>query len=280
MRVACVQLNAGAPVDDVLETAEKLVERAARGGAELVALPEKWNGVGPPERLLEIAEPLDGPSVTAMRGWAKRLGIMLSGGSISERVVGDHRIRNLALVISTAGEVVARYRKVHMFDVELDGRTVRESDTDAPGDRRVTCDIAGWRVGLTICYDLRFPELYRALASDGADLFTVPSGFMLHTGRDHWEVLLRARAIENGAYVMAANQHGLWGENRMLGRSMIVDPWGIVVANAGDGDGVCFADLDPRRVGQARQQIPALVHRRPHVYAARPTKSDRAESRE
>ncbi|MCD6728150.1 MAG: carbon-nitrogen hydrolase family protein [Solirubrobacteraceae bacterium] len=267
-------------MDDVLETAEKLVERAARGGAELVALPEKWNGVGPPERLLEIAEPLDGPSVTAMRGWAKRLGIMLSGGSISERVVGDHRIRNLALVISTAGEVVARYRKVHMFDVELDGRTVRESDTDAPGDRRVTCDIAGWRVGLTICYDLRFPELYRALASDGADLFTVPSGFMLHTGRDHWEVLLRARAIENGAYVMAANQHGLWGENRMLGRSMIVDPWGIVVANAGDGDGVCFADLDPRRVGQARQQIPALVHRRPHVYAARPTKSDRAESRE
>ena len=149
----------------------------------------------------------------------------------------------------------------------VDGREVRESASDRPGDELVVADIGGWPVGLTVCYDLRFPELYRALAVAGAQAFTVPAGFMLHTGRDHWEVLLRARAIENGAYVIAPNQHGSWDGNRMFGRSMIVDPWGVVIANAGDGDGVCIADLEPGRVAAMRAQLPVLTHRRPDVYA-------------
>ena len=153
-----------------------------------------------------------------------------------------------------------------MFDVEVDGRAVRESDTDRPGEELTIAELGGWQVGLTVCYDLRFPELYRALAVAGAEVFTVPAGFMLHTGRDHWEILLRARAIENGAYVIAPNQHGSWDGNRMFGRSMIIDPWGVVIANASDGDGICVADIEPARVDAARRQLPVLQHRRPEVY--------------
>ena len=267
VRAACVQLNGGAPLDHVLETAERLVRRAAAGGADLVVLPEKWNAIGSKAHMLAAAEALDGPTTHAMRGWARALGVGLIGGSISERVEGDERIRNLSLAIDREGAVVASYRKLHMFDVVLDGREVRESASDRPGDELVVADIGGWPVGLTVCYDLRFPELYRALAVAGAQAFTVPAGFMLHTGRDHWEVLLRARAIENGAYVIAPNQHGSWDGNRMFGRSMIVDPWGVVIANAGDGDGVCIADLEPGRVAAMRAQLPVLTHRRPDVYA-------------
>jgi predicted amidohydrolase len=216
--------------------------------------------------MLAAGEAADGPTTTAMREWSRRLGLWLVGGSISERLEGEDRIRNLSLAFDPAGDLVAAYRKLHMFDVEVDGREVRESATDRPGDEVVTCELAGWPVGLTICYDLRFPELYRALAVAGAELFTVPAGFMLHTGRDHWEVLLRARAIENGAFVVAPNQHGSWDGSRMFGRSLIVDPWGIVIANAGDGDGVCVADLDPARVAAARRSLPVLQHRRPDVY--------------
>jgi predicted amidohydrolase len=203
-----------------------------------------------------------------MAGWARTHGIWLVGGSISERIAGDERIRNLSLAFDPAGVIAGAYRKLHMFDVELDGRDVRESSSDAPGNELVIAPVLGLPVGLTICYDLRFPELYRALALRGAEAFTVPAGFMLHTGRDHWEVLLRARAIENGAYVLAPNQHGAWDGNRMFGRSLIVDPWGVVIANAGDGEGICIADLDAGRVAAARRQLPVLANRRPDVYGS------------
>jgi predicted amidohydrolase len=265
---ACVQLNGSGSLDDVLALAEGLVARAAARGAELVVLPEKWNAIGPRERMLAAGEPIDGRTVTAMSGWARRLGVWIIGGSISEHVDGDDRIRNLSLAIDPEGDVVAAYRKLHMFDVEVDGREIRESATDRPGDELVVADIAGWPAGLTVCYDLRFPELYRSLAVMGAQLLTVPAGFMLHTGRDHWEVLLRARAIENACYVVAPNQHGSWDGNRMFGRSLIIDPWGIVVANAGDGDGICLAELDPTRVAHARRSLPVLANRRPDVYGA------------
>jgi predicted amidohydrolase len=265
-RAACVQLNGSAPLDDVLANAERLVARAVSFGASLVVLPEKWNAVGPPERMLEAAEPLDGPAVTAMRGFARSHGIWLVGGSISERVEGDERIRNLSLTFDPSGEIVAAYRKIHMFDVELPGGAIRESASDRPGDELVVTDVGGWPVGLTVCYDLRFCELYRSLALLGAEAFTVPAGFTLHTGRDHWEVLLRARAIENGAYVIAPNQHGSWDRVAMFGRSLIADPWGVVVASAGDGDGVCVADLDPARVERARAALPVLAQRRPDLY--------------
>jgi deaminated glutathione amidase len=266
LRAACVQLNAARPLDDVLALAERLVERAVAFGANLVVLPEKWNAIGPPARMLAAAEDRDGPTVAAMSAWARRHGIWLVGGSISERLPDEERIRNLSLAFDPAGDIVAAYRKLHMFDVEVDGRAVRESATDRPGDELVIAELGGWSVGLTVCYDLRFGDLYRALALRGAEAFTVPAGFMLHTGRDHWDVLLRARAIENGAYVIAPNQHGSWDKNRMFGRSMIVDPWGVVIANAGDGDGVCVADLDAARVEAARRQLPVLKHLRPDVY--------------
>ncbi len=266
LRAACVQLNAARPLDDTLALAERLVERAVASGATLVVLPEKWNAIGPAARMLAAAEQMDGPTVAAMRGWARLHGIWLVGGSISERLDGEDRIRNLSLAFDPAGTIVGAYRKLHMFDVEVDGRQVRESATDRPGDEVVIASLRGWQVGLTICYDLRFPELYRALALVGAEVFTVPAGFMLHTGRDHWEVLLRARAIENGAYVIAPNQHGSWDGNRMFGRSLIVDPWGVVIANAGDGDGVCVAEIDPARVDAARRQLPVLAHVRPEIY--------------
>jgi predicted amidohydrolase len=262
LRAACVQLNAARPLDDVLATAAGLVERAAASGATLVVLPEKWNAIGPKERMLEAGEDLSGPTATAMQGWAAEHGIWLVGGSISERLDGENRIRNLSLAFDPAGSLVAAYRKLHMFDVEVDGRAVRESSTDRPGDELVIADLAGWPIGLTVCY----PELYRILAIRGARVFTVPAAFTVPTTRDHWEVLLRARAIENGAYVIAPNQHGSWDGNRMFGRSMIVDPWGVVIANASDGDGICVADLEPARVDAARRQLPVLQHRRPEVY--------------
>ena len=238
LRAACVQLNAARPLDDVLATAGDLVERAAASGATLVVLPEKWNAIGPKERMLEAGEDLTGPTVAAMQGWAREHGIWLVGGSISERLEGENRIRNLSLAFDPAGSLVASLPQApHVRRRGRRPRGARVEHRPAGRGARRSPSSRGWQVGLTVCYDLRFPELYRALAVAGAEVFTVPAGFMLHTGRDHWEILLRARAIENGAYVIAPNQHGSWDGNRMFGRSMIIDPWGVVIANASDGDG-------------------------------------------
>jgi predicted amidohydrolase len=266
MRVACVQMNADRPLDDTLATAERLVAEAAGRGAELVALPEKWNGTGNAARMLEVAEPLDGRTATAMASWARQHGVWLLGGSISERVAGDDKIRNTSVAFDPDGDPVAAYRKIHLFDVDLPTGSVRESDSERPGEEAVLTQIAGWPVGLTICYDLRFPELYRALALAGAELVTVPAGFTKETGRDHWEVLLRARAIENQCYVVAPNQHGPWNGSPTFGRSMIVDPWGLVLASAGDGEGICVAELDRERVRAVRSAIPSLANRQPGAY--------------
>jgi len=265
--VACVQLCSDAPVADNLERAERHVRRAAARGAELIALPEKFQRTGTAEQLREAAEPADGPTATAVAGWARELGVAILAGSISERVPGDEKIRNLSLAFDAEGRCVAAYRKVHLFDVDLPGATYRESDSDRAGDELATAELCDWRVGLTICFDLRFPELYRALALDGAELLAVPSGFALQTGRDHWEVLLRARAIENACFVIAPDQHGLWAGKPTFGRSLIVDPWGTVVANAGDGEGICLAELDRARLREVRRAVPALASRRPDVYA-------------
>jgi predicted amidohydrolase len=266
MRIACVQMNADHPLDDLLETAERLIGEAAARGCDVVVLPEKWNGTGDAAHMIAIAEPLDGRTVTAMSAWARRHGIWLVGGSISELVDGDEKIRNTSVVLDPDGEPTASYRKVHLFDVDLPTGPVRESDSERPGEEAVLTHVAGWPVGLTICYDLRFPELYRALALAGAELLTVPAGFTRETGRDHWEVLLRARAIENGAYVVAPNQYGPWNGSPTFGRSMIVDPWGLVLASAGDGEGICVAELDRERVRTVRARIPSLANRQPGAY--------------
>jgi len=266
MRAAVVQMNSTAEVSRNLEVAERLVRVAARDGADLVVLPEKWNLLGAGEDLRAGAEPLDGPSISAACRWAGELGIAIVAGSFAERGDGEKAF-NTSVLIDAGGEVVATYRKIHMFDVDVGGVAYRESDDEAPGDEAVVAECDGLELGLTVCYDLRFPELYRILAVRGARAFTVPSAFTAHTGRDHWEVLLRARAIENQAFVIAAGQFGKAPPRYdSYGRSMIVDPWGIVLAIAADGEGVATADLDLAAQERIRLALPSLANRRPHAY--------------
>jgi predicted amidohydrolase len=267
LRVACVQINSSTSKADNLERMEPLVARAAATGADLVLLPEKWNGLGSHEALLDVAEPLDGgETVDAMRSWARTHGITLVGGSIVERREGREKLSNTCPVYDPEGELVAVYRKIHMFDVEVGGVVYRESDSEEPGEGLASHEVEGWQLGLTVCYDLRFPELYRILAVEGAELITVPAAFTLHTGKDHWELLLRARAVENQCFVAAANQWGVVNGKASYGRSSIVDPWGVVLAQAPDEDCVISAELDRAHMERIRSSLPALANRQPAAY--------------
>ena len=267
MRVAVIQLNSTPDKDSNLERAARLVAQAARSGAELVALPEKWKLLGKPEDLLAGAEPLDGPTLQAVAGWARELGISVLAGSIAERVEGEDRLYNTSCLIDEDGALVARYRKIHLFDVDVGGVSYRESAHEQPGEEIVLTPAAGVELGLTVCYDLRFPELYRILAVRGARAVTVPSAFTLATGRDHWDVLLRARAIENQVFVIAPNQVGSAAPNySSYGRSAIVDPWGVVLAQAPDRECFVSAELDFERQEEIRRSLPSLANRRPAAY--------------
>jgi predicted amidohydrolase len=266
LRAAVVQLNSNNDKARNLEAAERLVRAAAAGGAELVALPEKWNLLAGGEELLAGAEPLDGPSLGAARGWARELGIHLLAGSISEQ--GGDRAFNTSVLIGPDGEDLAVYRKIHMFDVDVGGVAYRESDHEEAGTEIVTAALGDTVLGLSVCYDLRFPELYRILAVRGARVVTVPSAFTLATGRDHWEVLLRARAIENQAFVLAPNQVGEAPPHfSSYGRSAIVDPWGVVLATAPDEECFAAAELDFAAQDRVRESLPSLANRRPQAYA-------------
>ena len=266
MRVAAAQLNSTDDRTRNLATAERLVRAAAADGAELVALPEKWNLLAGGEALLAAAEPLDGPSLEAARGWARELGIHLLAGSICER--GEEAAFNTSVLIGPEGSDVAAYRKIHMFDVEVGGVSYRESEYERAGEEIVTAPVGDLELGLSVCYDLRFPELYRILALRGARLIAVPSAFTLATGRDHWEVLLRARAVENQAFVLAPNQYGeAPPHHSSFGRSAIVDPWGTVLATAPDGECFIAADIDLAAQDRIRDSLPSLANRRPQAYA-------------
>jgi len=266
MRVAAAQLNSTDDRTRNLATAERLVRAAAADGAELVALPEKWNLLAGGEALLAAAEPLDGPSLEAARGWARELGIHLLAGSICER--GEEAAFNTSVLIGPDGSDVAAYRKIHMFDVEVGGVSYRESEYERAGEEIVTAPVGDLELGLSVCYDLRFPELYRILALRGARLIAVPSAFTLATGRDHWEVLLRARAVENQAFVLAPNQYGeAPPHHSSFGRSAIVDPWGTVLATAPDGECFIAADIDLEAQDRIRDSLPSLANRRPQAYA-------------
>lgn len=266
MRAAAVQLNSTNEKARNLEAAERLVRAAAADGAELVALPEKWNLLAGGEELLAGAESLDGPTLTAARGWARELGIHLLAGSISER--GAEKAFNTSVLIGPGGEDIAVYRKIHMFDVDVGGVAYRESDHEEPGAEIVTAPLGELLAGLTVCYDLRFPELYRILTLRGAEVIAVPAAFTLKTTRDHWEVLVRARAIENQVFMVAPNQIGSHpGGLRSGGRSLIVDPWGVVLAGAPDVETAIVADLDPEGLREVRRALPALTHRRPSAYS-------------
>ncbi|MGA9762945.1 MAG: carbon-nitrogen hydrolase family protein [Gaiellaceae bacterium] len=268
LRIACVQLGAGADKAANLEKAERLVSRAVSLGAELIVLPEKWNLVGGSEVLHEGAETLErGESVRAMAGWAKEHGVVLVGGSIAERREGREKLSNTSLVFDAKGEPIARYRKLHLFDVEVGGTIYRESESEEPGDEVVLCEAGGWKIGLSICYDLRFPELYRLLALAGAELVTLPANFTLRTGMAHWHTLLRARAIENALYVAAPGQIGEPMPGRpSYGHSLVVDPWGTVLVEAPDRETVVVAELERSSVAAIRSRLPVLAQRRSDVY--------------
>ena len=267
MRVACVQLNSRADVAENVRVALGLVEEAAAAGARLIVLPETWTCKGDHAAIAASAEPLDGPSTSALATLAARLGVFVLAGSIYESVPGEERFANASVLIGPDGSQLAVYRKIHLFDAEVAGTVYRESDELIPGDKLVTAEVDGLPVGLTICYDLRFPELYRALALAGARLLFVPAAFTAASGALHWEVLLRARAIENGCFVLAADQVGEHLPGRAcFGHSMIVDPRGTVLAECEDGPGYCVADLDLALVDTVREQLPVLRHRVPVVY--------------
>jgi deaminated glutathione amidase len=271
MRAACVQFQARPEKAQNIADMAPLVARAAGLGADVVLLPEKWNAWLDGPALRDQAEQLDhGPTVAAMSDWARTHRVNLIGGSIAILADDGGRVTNVSIAYDRDGNRVAAYTKIHLFDVDVGGISYRESDGTAPGSEPVVCDLDGVRIGLTVCYDLRFPELYRALAlAGGATVLTVPSNFTLVTGMAHWEVLLRARAIENQAFVLATGQHGYPGGQRKpsYGHSMIVDPWGTVLAQAPEGDGVIAADLDMAALADIRERLPALRHRRAGAYA-------------
>jgi predicted amidohydrolase len=267
VRVAAVQLNSNGDKQRNLAAAERLVREAARAGAEFIALPEKWNLLAGGEELVAGAELLDGPSLSAARGWAADHGVHLLAGSISERGGEGERASNTSVLIDPDGEDVAVYRKIHMFDVDAGGVSYRESEHERPGEEPVVASLGELTLGMTVCYDLRFPELFRILALRGARVIAVPSAFTLATGRDHWEVLLRARAIEDQVFVVAPNQSGEAPPHySSFGRSMIVDPWGVVLATAPDGEGFVLADLDLAAQDRVRESLPSLANRQPGAY--------------
>jgi predicted amidohydrolase len=267
VRVAAIQLNSNGEKERNLAAAERQVRAAAAAGAEFVALPEKWNLLAGGEELVAGTETLDGPSLSAARGWALDLGIHLLAGSISEGCAKGEKASNTSVLIGPGGEDIAVYRKIHMFDVDAGGVSYRESEYERPGAEPVTAPVGEIVLGMTVCYDLRFPELFRILALRGARLIAVPSAFTLATGRDHWEVLLRARAIEDQVFVVAPNQSGEAPPHySSFGRSMIVDPWGVVLATAPDGEGFVAAELDLAAQDRVRESLPSLANRQPEAY--------------
>ncbi len=247
-----------------LDTALRLVGEAADLGAELVGLPENFAFIGPEEERLAGAETLEGPTLSAVRDLARRRRIHVLAGSISERTEDPRRTANTSALVGEDGSLLAVYRKIHLFDVAIpDGVRYAESQGVRPGSEVVVADTALGRIGLSICYDLRFPELYRRLSADGAEIVTIPAAFNLYTGKDHWEVLVRARAVENLAYVLAPAQVGRHGGRReTFGNAMIVDPWGVVLSRCPDGEGVCVAPFRRERLERVRAEMPALGHRR------------------
>jgi predicted amidohydrolase len=261
---AAVQMLASDDKAANLKEAERWVRQAAAQGARVVALPEVfiWRGNKKLER--DSAEPIPGPTSTALAQLARELGIFLLAGSILEAIPGSTKAYNTSLLFDPLGKLVASYRKIHLFDVDLaNGTSLRESATREYGEGVVVADRELCPMGLTVCYDLRFPELYRALANRGAQIIFVPSAFTAYTGAAHWEPLLRARAIENQVYIIAPDQFGQSAKSfETHGHSMIVDPWGKILGELADGPGVITAEIDLAYLAKVRAELPSLTHRR------------------
>jgi predicted amidohydrolase len=262
--VAAIQMLASPNKEANLKEAERLVREAAVKGARVMALPEVFNWRGNREDEKKSAEPITGPTARRMSQIARELGILLLSGSFLEEIPGSNKVYNTSLLFDSKGEVIACYRKIHLFDVDIEGQvSALESETRQPGETTIVAETGICPMGLTICYDLRFPELYRALVDKGAQVIFVPSAFTTPTGKAHWEPLLRARAIENQLYIVAPNQTG---KNPLsfatYGHSMIVDPWGRILAQASDQTQVIFGEIDLDYLAKVRRELPALSHRK------------------
>ncbi len=267
MVVAAIQMSSTPVKQDNFVAAEHLIRAAVDSGAELVALPELWSCHGLDSVYHENAETIPGPTTEFLGDLARKLGIYILGGSILESAPDTTKLHNTSTFFGPDGELSAVYRKIHLFDVKAPDRAYLESKTIEPGERIVTAKAGVATLGLSVCYDVRFPELYRLLALRGAEILTVPAAFTLQTGKDHWELLLRARAVENQAFVIAPAQWGQKADGRWTyGRSMIVDPWGTVLATCPDRDGHALATLDLDYLDRFREEFPALKNRRPAAY--------------
>ncbi|MSO70439.1 MAG: carbon-nitrogen hydrolase family protein [Alphaproteobacteria bacterium] len=271
-RVAVAQFTAGAEPDVNMAAIAELARRAKAAGAEFLLTPENTEFMERDDAAkLARAQAEDGHrALNQARELAAETGLWILIGSLAVRLPGEKRVANRSYLIRPNGEITARYDKIHLFDVDLPGReSYRESASVAPGERAVVADTPWGRLGLSVCYDLRFPQLYRALAKAGAQYLAVPAAFTATTGQAHWHVLLRARAIETGCYVFAPAQTGVHpGARRTYGHALIVSPWGEILADAGDAPGLIMAEIDPARVAEARLAIPALTHDRPFIAAA------------
>jgi predicted amidohydrolase len=264
--VAVLQMTSTPNVAHNLEAAERLLARAAERGAQLAVLPECFAYLGPDGGQRDVAESFDtpGPILTRCQTWARELGLELLLGGFWERAADSAKVHNTSVLMTAGGEIKSLYRKIHLFDVDLaDGTSLSESSIVEPGADVVVADSCAGKLGLSICYDVRFPELYRKLVDRGAQVLCIPAAFTLYTGKDHWHVLLRARAIESQCYVLAAAQTGHhFGKRVSFGHALIADPWGCVIAQCGEGEGLAMAYLDPALVERVRSQLPSLRHRR------------------
>lgn len=263
-QAAAIQMLASPDKEANLKEVDRMVRQAAAGGAKVVALPEVFNWRGSKEDEKRNAEPVDGPTARLMSQLARELEIIFLSGSFLEEIPGSNKVFNTSLLFDSKGETIACYRKIHLFDVQIEGQVVAmESETRQPGETTVVAETELCPMGLTVCYDLRFPELYRALAAKDAQIIFVPSAFTAPTGKAHWEPLLRARAIENQVYIVAPNQTG---KNPLSfathGHSMIVDPWGRVLAQASEQTETIFAEIDLDYLAKVRRELPALSHRK------------------
>jgi predicted amidohydrolase len=268
MKAAVVQLSSTLDLDRNLNASARFVEGAARAGARLVVLPEVFNRRGESAQVRDSAETLAGATMEWAAAQARQHKVWLLAGSFGERTSQADTCFNCSTLYSPDGQRVAEYRKIHLFDIDVAGAQARESATVTPGEQLVVAEIdAGIKLGMTVCYDLRFPELYRRLTLMGSQIIAVPAAFTEKTGRDHWEVLLRARAIENQVFILAPNQLGTTpGTPTSYGRSMIIDPWGTVLAQAPDQEGFAIAELDFSFQKGIRERLPCLQHRRPDLY--------------
>lgn len=262
-----IQIDSQAKMAENLKKVAELTEKAAKRGAQFITMPENINYVGTKDGKLQSAEDIPGETSNFFAELAKKHNVWLHCGSFAQKTAEGTRVYNTSIVVNPAGEIVSSYRKIHLYDVSIkDGPSVRESDAVTPGKDIVTFDSPFGVMGLTICYDMRFPELYRILALRGAKLIFVPSNYTLFTGKDHWETILRTRAIENQCFIVAAGQCGVKPSFQAYGRSMVIDPWGTVLATAADGEGVFTVEIDISKVDRVREQLPSFPNRRPETY--------------